>query len=184
MDCMQFGNNPTYWFLSSIRDVTLESTRKSKRVNRYCYSLFTLFLPWTFKKKVVKMKGSCLTGCYSNLCPLCFNDLYKFSQPSNLTKPFYYLDSNPLAWSTPSPLIIRCYRLQPAFFKLVMFLCWQHVFWWSTYWWMTFDHWISVKISVNSLKSFWWLDPGFSRDFCSDPIIGVRVRPATHITLT
>ena len=27
------------------------------------------------------------------------------------------------------------------------------------------------------------LDPGFSRDFCSDPIIGLRVRPATHIIL-
>ena len=27
------------------------------------------------------------------------------------------------------------------------------------------------------------LGPGFSRDFCSDPIIGLRVRPATHITL-
>ena len=36
--------------------------------------------------------------------------------------------------------------------------------------------------TIFPLSQKLWLVPGFSRDFCSDPIIGLRVRPATHIT--
>ena len=36
------------------------------------------------------------------------------------------------------PLLGAAFYSQ-LFYKLVMFLCWQHVYWWSACWWMTFE---------------------------------------------